>query len=322
MRNALGSTLAAVALAVCSLTGYAQNYPVKPVRIIVPFPAGGNTDIVARLIAQNLSTIWGQQVIVDNRPGGATNIGTELVIRSPADGYTILMGGAANAVNMALFRKPSYELLRDLAPIVLCTTGASVLAVHPSVPVKNLRELIALARKRPGELNYASAGIGSANHMAGELFTSMAKINITHVPYKGNPPAFADTVGGHVEMVFGGVTSMVPLIDNNRLRPIAIGSKQRFPSVPNIPTFDEAGVPGYEAQTWFGLMAPAKTPPELIQKINADVSKILKSPEITKRLIADGQNPGGQPVDEFIAFIRSDLEKFARLVKEANIPQQ
>ncbi len=315
----LAFTMLATAIAAPALS---QNYPVRTVRIVVPYAAGGNTDIVARMVAQHLSTAWGQQVIVDNRPGGATNIGSEMVARAQPDGHTLLMGGASNAINMTLFRKPPYDTLKDFSPIVLCTVGANLLSVHPSIPVKNLRELMALARARPGQLNFASSGIGSSNHMAGELFKLMAKINIAHVPYKGNTPALADLVGGHVEMGFAGITAQIPLMDSGRLRGIAVSSKERFPAIPNIPTFNESGLPGYESSTWFGLLAPAGTSPEIVRKVNADVAKILARKDIRDKLAADGQVPGGGSIDSFAKFLRDEIAKYARVIKAASVSLQ
>src|SRR5690349_16835132 len=261
----------------------AQSYPTRPVRVVVPYAAGGNTDFTARVIATKLSEVFGQQVVVDNRPGGATNIGTEVVAKAAPDGYMMLMGGASNAINMGLFAKPPYNTLRDFAPIILCVKGANVLTAHPSLPAKNLKELIALARAQPGKLNFGSSGIGSSNQMAGELLKVMAGINIVHVPYKGNAPALTDLLGGHVEMIFSGVPALVPHIQSGRIRAIAIGSLKRFPALPQVPTFDEAGVKGYEATTWFGLMAPGKTPKDITSRLNTEVDKALKSPDIKER---------------------------------------
>jgi tripartite-type tricarboxylate transporter receptor subunit TctC len=323
--NALSPQLrlaAAVAAALAASAAWAQTYPTRTVRIVVPYAAGGNTDIVARLIAQHLTSGWGQQVIVDNRAGGATNIGSELVARAQPDGYTLLMGGASNAVNMTLFRKPPYDTLRDFTPIVLCTVGANLLSVHPSVPAKNLRELIALAKARPGQLNFATSGIGTSNHMAGELFKLMARIDITHVPYKGNAPALTDLVGGHIEMAFAGITAQVPLIKAGKITPIALSSKERFPAIPEIPTFDESGLPGYESSTWFGMLAPAATPADIVRKVHADVARILARQDIRERLTADGQIPGGGPSEQFAKFIRDEVAKYARVIKAAKVPLQ
>jgi tripartite-type tricarboxylate transporter receptor subunit TctC len=312
----------ALVAATIAVPAWGQNYPTRTVRVVVPYAAGGNTDIVARMVAQHLTASWGQQVIVDNRPGGATNIGSELVARAQPDGYTLLMGGASNAINMTLFRKPPYDTQKDFTPIVLCTVGANLLSVHPSVPAKNLRELMALARARPGQLNFASSGIGSSNHMAGELFKLMAKINITHVPYKGNAPALTDLVGGHIEMGFAGITAQIPLIDSGKLRAIAVSSRERFPAIPKIPTFNESGLPGYESSTWFGLLAPAGTPPDIVRKVNADVAKVLGRPDVKEKLAADGQVPGGGSIDSFAKFIRDEIAKYARVIKTASVPLQ
>jgi tripartite-type tricarboxylate transporter receptor subunit TctC len=300
----------------------AQNYPVRPVRVIVPFTAGGNTDLTARSIGARLSEVFGQQVVVENRPGGATNIGTELVAKAPPDGYTILMGGATNAINMSTQAKPPYDTLRDFAPIILCVKGANLLAIHPSVPARNLKELIALAKARPGQLNFASSGLGSSNQMAGELLKMMANINIVHVPYKGNPQAITDTMAGHVEMVFSGVPALIPHIQSGRLRAIAIGSLKRFTAVPEVPTFDESGVKGYEATTWFGLMAPVKTPKEIVARWNVEVGKILASPDLKGRFLNEGLEPMGGTQEEFGKFIRVEIEKYARVVSATGMKPQ
>ena len=305
-----------------ALPAAAQNYPTRPVRVIVPYAAGGNTDFTARAIGAKLSEVFGQQIIVDNRPGGATNIGTEVAAKAPADGYVMLMGGASNAINMSLFAKPPYNTLRDFAPIVLCVQGANVLTTHPSVPAKNLKELIALARAQPGKLNFASSGIGSSNQMAGELLKVMAKVNIVHVPYKGNAPALTDTLAGHVEMMFSGVPAVVPHIQSGRIRAIGIGSLKRFAALPQVPTFDESGLKGYEATTWFGLMAPAKTPREIVTRWNAEVGKILASSDIKERFMNDGLEPMGGSPEAFGKFIRAEIDKYAGVIKTAGVQQQ
>ena len=300
----------------------AQTYPAKSVRVIVPYAAGGNTDFTARAIGERLTPVFKQQVIVDNRPGGATNIGTEAVARAAPDGYTLLMGGASNAINMSLYNKLPYDTLRDFDPIILCVQGANVLVVHPSVPAKNLKELIALAKAQPGKLNFASSGLGSSNQMAGELLKVMAGINIVHVPYKGNAPAITDLLGGHVEMNFSGVPALVPHISSGRVRAIAIGSLKRFPALPQVPTFDESGLKGYEATTWFGLLAPAKTPKEIVTRWNVEVDKILKSAELRERFINDGLEPMGGSPESFTKFIRSEIDKYAKVIKAAGIKKQ
>jgi len=321
MNRKLQAVLAAWAVA-HSVTASAQSYPVKNVRIVVPYAAGGNTDFTARAIAERLTPVFKQQVIVENRPGGATNIGTEIVAKAPPDGHTLLMAGASNAINMSLFRKLPYDTVRDFEPVTLCVQGANVLSIHPSLPAKTLRELIALAKAQPGKLNFASSGLGSSNHMAGELLKVMAGINIVHVPYKGNAPALTDTVGGHVEMIFSGVPALVPHIESGRLRAIAIGSLKRFAAIPKVPTFDESGLKGYEATTWFGLMAPARTPKDIITRLNVEVDRILSSADLKERFLNEGIDPIGGPAEAFARFIRAEIDKYARVIKAANVPQQ
>lgn len=299
----------------------AQQYPTKPVRVIVPYAAGGNTDYTARAVGARLTDVFGQQVVVENRPGAGTNIGSELVAKAPADGHTLLMGGAANAINVSYFAKMPYDTLRDFAPVVLCVQGANVLSVHPSLPAKSLRELIALARAKPGQLNFASSGLGGSNQMAGELFKVMAKLNIVHVPYKGNTPALADAVGGHIEMVFAGVPALLPLVRSGRLRALAIGSLKRFVAMPEVPTFDEAGVPGYEATNWFGLMAPVKTPREIVMRLNTEIGKILGGPDLKDRFLNEGLEAKGGSPEDFGRFIRAEIEKYAKVVKMAGLKQ-
>ena len=301
-----------LALSLTSLLGVnpsdAQNYPTKMVRIVVPFAAGGNTDFTARSIGTKLTEVLGQPFVIDNRPGASTNIGSEMIAKSAPDGYNLLMGGAANAINVAVLAKVPFDLLHDLTPIVLCVKGANVLSIHPSLPTKTLSELLSLAKSRPGQLNYASSGVGSSNHMAAELLKYMAGININHIPYKGNAPALTDLIGGHVEILFSGVPALLPHIKSGRIRPIAIGSPRRFAAVPQVPTFEEAGLKGYEASTWFGLMAPAKTPKEIVSKLNTEVGKILASSDIRDRYQVEGLEPQGGSIESFNQFILSEIQ--------------
>lgn len=299
----------------------AQSYPTKTVRIVVPFVAGGNTDFTGRTIAAKLTEALGQQFIVDNRPGGYTNIGADLVVKSPPDGYNVLLASAASAINVAVVAKMPFDLQRDLAPVVLCVKGANVLAIHPSLPAKNLKELIALAKTRPGQLNYGTSGIASSNHMAGELFVHMAGIKLNHVPYKGNAPAITDLIGGHVEMSISGVPILVPHIKSGRVRAVGIGSLKRFPAIPDVPTFDEQGLKGYEASTWFGMFVPSKTPRDIITKINSEVGKVLASKDIRERYLAEGLEPQGGTPEEFAKFVRSEIDLYLRLAKAANLPK-
>lgn len=313
--------IAGLGLLVAAAPVLAQNWPARTVRIIVPYAAGGNTDYTARTVAAKVTEMWGQQVVVDNRPGGGTNIGSELAATAAPDGYTLFMGGASNAINMTLYAKPPYNTARDFQPVVWCVQGAALLAAHPSLPAKNVKELIALAKARPGQLNYGHAGLGSSNHMAGELLKYMAGINIVHVPYKGNTPSITDAIAGNVEMVFSGVPALVPHIKSGRLRPIAISSLERFPAVPDIPTFHESGVKGYEASNWFGLMAPSKVPKDIVNKVNADVNKALAMKDVRERFDRDGLITKGGTIEEFGKFIRAETEKYANVIKKAGIKQ-
>ncbi len=299
----------------------AGPYPAKSVRIIVPFAAGGNTDFTARTIAAKLTESLGQQVLVDNRPGGSTNIGSDMVVKSAPDGYTILMGGAANTINVAVLAKVPFELQRDLTPVVLCVKGANVLTMHPSLPAKNLKELIAIAKARPGQLNFATSGVASSNHMAGELFKLMAGVNVNHVPYKGNAPAMTDLIGGHIELMFSGVPLIVSPVKSGRIRAIAIGSPKRFAALPETPTFDESGLKGYEASTWFALMAPAKTPRDIVQKLNTEVGKILASKDIRDRYQVEGLEPQGGSPEDLAKWINKEIDLYVRLAKAANLPK-
>ena len=305
--------------ALASAVAYAQTYPTRAVRLVVPYVPGGGTDFTARAIAPRLSEALGQQVVVENRPGGGTNIGSELVAKATPDGYTLLMAGAANAINMSLYAKMPYDTQRDFQPVSLCVKGANVLLVHPSLPVKNLKELLALARAQPGRLNYASSGIGSANHMAGELLKLVAKVNITHVPYKGNAPALTDLIGGHIEILISGVPAVLGQIKNGRVRAIAIASLKRFPALPDTPTIDESGLKGFEATTWFGVMAPAKTSRDIVSRLNVEVGKVLAASDMRERLIGEGVEPVGGSTELFATFIREEIEKYAKVVKAAGL---
>ncbi|MCW5574543.1 MAG: tripartite tricarboxylate transporter substrate binding protein [Burkholderiales bacterium] len=317
----INSLIAGLGLLVAAAPVLAQNWPARTVRIIVPYAAGGNTDYTARTVAAKVSEMWGQQVIVDNRPGGGTNIGSELAAAAAPDGYTLFMGGASNAINMTLYAKPPYNTARDFQPVVWCVQGAALLAAHPSLPAKNVKELIALAKARPGQLNYGHAGLGSSNHMAGELLKYMTGINIVHVPYKGNTPSITDAIAGNVEMVFSGVPALVPHIKTGRLRPIAISSLERFPAVPEIPTFHESGVKGYEASNWFGLMAPSKVSRDIVNKVNTDANKALAMKDVRERFDRDGLITKGGTIEEFDKFIRAETEKYANVIKKAGIKQ-
>ena len=307
---------------IISCGAFAQSPQPKIVRIVNPFAAGGNTDLVTRALIERLAPVLKQQFIIENRPGAMTNIASEYVIKAAPDGATLLMGGASNAINMSLFANPPYDTLRDFEPVILCFKGANVLAVHPSLPARNLRELIALARAQPGKLNYASSGLGSSNHIGGELLRMMAKIDIQHVPYKGNNPALTDTLGGHVHMIFAGVPAVLPHTESGRLRAIGISTLKRSPAMSAVPTFDESGVRGYEATNWFGLLAPAKTPREAVERLNRATDGVLKSPDFRERFVREGLEAAGGSAESFGQFLREEIAKYAKVIKFADIPRQ
>lgn len=300
-------------------TGSGQAYPARPVRFIVPYVPGGGVDFVGRIVAQKLSETWAYPVVVENRPGGGTNIGSELVARSAPDGYTLLIGGVPNTANMTLFKKVPYDVVRDFAPVTRMTTAPNLLVVHPSVPAKSVKELIALAKSRRGELTYASAGIGSSNHLSGELFRIMAGVDILHVPYKGGGAAVTDLLAGQVSMYFSTTPSSMPFVRAGRLRALAITSARRSPIVPDVPTIAESGLPGFEQSAWHGLFAPAGTPQAVVGKLHDEAVRVLRLPEITERLAAQGVDVVASSPAEFAAFIKQDVAKYAKLVKTAGI---
>ena len=317
--------MAATAGIACIITSgvctgvHAQSYPSRTIRLVVPYVPGGGVDFVGRLIAQKLTEAFGQTVFVDNRPGGGTNIGSELVARAAPDGYTLLVGGVPNTANMALYQKLPYDTLKDFAPVILIDTAPNLLAVHPSVPAKSVRELIGLAKVKRGALTYASAGIGSSNHLAGELFRVMAGIDIVHIPYKGGGAAITDLLAGQVSMYFGTTPSTLPFVQNGKLRALGVTTAKRTAAAPEVPTIAEAGLPGYEQSAWHGLLAPAGTPEPVIAKLHAEMSKAVRSRDLIDKFAAQGIDViGGSPA-EFAAFIRGDIAKYAKLVKTAGI---
>jgi len=295
------------------------GYPARPVRLIVPSSAGGGTDIVARIIAPELSKRLGQQVVIENRPGAGTMIGIEIAAKSPPDGYSLLMGLSTLAINSALYKKVPYDPVRDFAPITVAVTSASILVVHPSLPVKTLKELIAFARARPGQLNYASAGNGTYPHMTYELFLSMAKLKMVHIPYKGTAPAMIDMLAGQVATMAATVLTGLPHIRAGRLRPLGITSAKRSDVVPDIPTVAEGGLPGYESVQWYAVLAPAKTPTEIVARLNAELVHVLRSPEIKKRFAADAAETVGNTPEQFARHIRSELDKWAKVARDAGL---
>ncbi len=313
------SALLPLLLVALALPVAAQQYPAKPVRIVVPFPPGGPTDIVARLMAPKMAEALGQQVIIDNRGGAGGAIATEQVAKSAPDGYTLIMGTIGGlAVAKSLNPKLGYDTLRDLAPITQSVTVTSVLVTHPSVPAKNVRELLALAKKGSGKLNYASSGNGTITHLAGELFKLMGKIDITHVPYKGGAPALVALVSGEVDMSYENSLIITPHIKSGKVKGLAVTGAKRSALLPDLPTIAET-LPGYSASGWYGLLAPAAVPKTVITRLHSEAVKALRAPDVVEKLSGQGAEPVASTPEEFTAFIRSETDKWAKLVKAANI---
>jgi len=315
IRSVRGVLLGSV-LAVLAAGGQAQTYPTHPIRLVVPFPAGGTTDILAREVGQKLSVSLGQSVVIDNRPGAAGNIGSDLVAKSAPDGYTLLMCTVStHAINPNLYAKLPYDHLKDFVPVVLVASVPNVLEVTPALPVNSVADLIRLAKEKPGQINFASSGSGTSIHLSGELFKTQAGVDMTHVPYKGSAPALTDLIGGQVQVMFDNLPSSLPQIKAGKLRAIAVTSAQRAPALPDIPTIAESGLPGFEATSWFGIVAPTGTPPAIIARINADVNQWLQSPEAREKLLAQGALAAGGTPEQFAAYIRAETEKWAKVVK-------
>jgi tripartite-type tricarboxylate transporter receptor subunit TctC len=317
MKKLLSGALLVLAAATAG-TSFSQTYPSKPVRIIAPFAPGGGTDFIARLIAQKLTERIGQQVIVENKPGAGGNLGAEFAVKSPPDGYTLLLIAGSYTVNPSLY-KLSFDPVNDISPIVQLSQGPFVVAVHPSVPAKTLKELIDYARREPDKLSYASAGSGSITHLASELFLDMAKIKMVHVPYKGTGPALNDTIAGNTQLIFGSVATTLQFIKSGRLRGLAVTTPQRITAAPELPTVAEAGVPGYEVVLWHGLVGPKGLPSGAVERINQAANDALKSKDVADLLATDGVAPAGGAPETFRALIKADIERWSKVVKQANI---
>ena len=305
----------AVLLAALATSAFAQGYPSKPAKVIVPYPPGGPTDIVARVVSQKLSEQTGQQFIVENRPGAGGNIGAEAVAKSPADGYTLLVATTAHAINPALFKSLNYNLVKDFAPVSQLTSGPLVIVANPSLPAKNVKELIALAKTKPGTLNYASSGNGQSTHLSAELFGAMAGVKMNHIPYKGSAPALTDVMGGQASLMFDTMLSAMPQVKSGKLKAIAVTSAARSPAAPDLPTVAESGLPGYEAIAWNGLLAPSGTPAEVVNKLNAELKKALDAPDVKDRFSAQGFGAAWNTREAFAKFIQAELDKWAKVVK-------
>jgi tripartite-type tricarboxylate transporter receptor subunit TctC len=312
-RCALMATLAFVSAGAAAQG--AANYPAKPIRYIVGYTPGGTADMLARAVGQKLTEAWGQQVIVENRPGGGTNIGTEIAARSAPDGYTLFMPTVANAINPTLYPKLNFDPVKDFAYIINYAKVPGILVVHPSVPVKNAKELIALARARPNELRHGSTGIGSPHHLAGEIFKTMSGVKMIHVPYRGATPAIADVIAGHIEVYFGAMVSTLPHAKGGRLRALAVTSAKRVAAAPDVATLDEQGLKGFETGSWFGMAVPAATPREIINKLHAEATRSIAAPELRKRMSAEGAEFVGDTPEQFTAFFKSEMVKWGKAVK-------
>jgi tripartite-type tricarboxylate transporter receptor subunit TctC len=295
------------------------GYPVKPVRLVVPSSPGGGTDITARILAPRLTEALGQQVVVENRAGAGTMIGIEVVAKSPADGYTLLMGLSTLAINPAMYKKVPYDAVRDFAPITQVISAPNMLVVHPSIPVKTVKELIAFTRARPGQLNYASAGHGTNPHLSMELFLSMTGLKVVHIPYKGLAPGMVDLLAGHVSLATATMLTGLPHVKSGRLRCLGTTGAQRAAVLPEYPTIAEAGVPGYEASQWYGVLAPTGTSREIVARLNAEIVRILQTPDMKQKLVADGTDPVGSSPDEFARYIKSELTKWGKVARDAGI---
>jgi tripartite-type tricarboxylate transporter receptor subunit TctC len=311
--------LAGAAVMAGAPAGAATGYPDKPIRLIVPFPPGGSTDLVARVVGQKLADSWGQQVVIDNRPGANGMIGAEIVARAAPDGYTLVLGTIGPfAINAGLYKMP-YDIVKDFAPVTYSANIANVLVVNPAVPAKDVKELLALARAKPGTLTFGSSGTGGAPHMAVELLKILAKVNVTHVPYKGGGPAMADLVGGQITGSFASMPSAIPFIKAGKLRALGVSSSKRSPALPDAPTVAEAGVPGFSVLDWQGFFTAPKTPPEIVNKLNAEIRRILALPDVQERLTAAGVEIYTTTPKEWGDFVKSEVEKWQKVTKEAGI---
>lgn len=309
------SILAAALLAASPLAA-AQDYPVKPIRLVVPFTPGGSTDILARMVGQKLSDAFGQQVIIDNRPGAGGNIGVEIVSKSPPDGYTLVMGHIGTfGVNPSLYPKLPYDPIKDFQPITLVAMVPNLMSVNPKLPAKSVKEFIALAKAKPGTLNFGSGGNGSAAHLAGEYFKLLTKTDIVHIPYKGTAPGITDLIAGNISMMITGVPPQLAHVKSGRLRPLAVATAKRLPLLPELPTIAEAGVAGYEATQWYGVLAPAKTPEAIVARLNAEIVKALRGADIKERLSAEAAEPVGNTPEQFAAHIKAEIARWAPVIK-------
>lgn len=315
--SGLLSTLTAMTLMAFTESVPAQSYPNGPVRMIVPFPPGGGVDDMARILGKELTASLEKSIVIDNRGGANGNIGTEIAAKAPHDGYTLLLTGAGLVTNVSLYRNLPFDPIKDFAPISLLAFAPNVLLVHPSVPAKSLAELTALAKAKPGQLQYGSAGSGSTPHLAAELFKSMAHVDMLHIPYKGTGPATVALLGGEISLIFLPAIAALPQVKSGRLRALAVTSATRLPAEPNLPTIAESGLPGYESSQWYGVLAPAGTPGDILNFLNAQIVKIMHAPDMRQRLINDGSVPVGSSREQFAVHIKAEIAKWAKVIKQS-----
>ena len=315
MTNAISRVTALLLLCLVTSAAMAQAWPAKPIRYVVPFPPAGATDILARFVGDKLSPVFGQQVIIDNRPGAAGNVGTDFVAKSAPDGYTILMATAAQFINETLYTKLPFSLERDFAAVALIAHVPNIMEVHPSVPARTVKEFITLAKSKPGQINYASSGSGTSIHMSAELFKMMTGVDMVHVPYKGSGPALIDLMSGQVSVMFDNLPSSMPYLKSGRLRAIAVTTSGRYPGLPAVPTISESGVRGFEAVAAFGVVAPVATPRNVIMRLNTEINRAIQLPDMRERFAQQGAIPAPGTPEEFGAFIHSEIAKWAKVVK-------
>ena len=318
-RAAFRGALAATALALIAFGAQAQTYPNKPIRWIVPFPPGGSTDLLARVVGQKLTESWGQTVVVENRGGAGGTLGAAEAAKAAPDGYTLLMGAIHHTIATSAYSKLPYDFQRDFAPITVVAIVPNVMVVNPSVPAKTVKELIAHAKANPGKLTYGSAGMGTAHHLIGEVFNQRAGVDILHVPYKGSAPAVSDLIGGQISVMYDTVASCLPHVKAGKLRPLGVATAKRSSALPDVPTIAEAALPGFEVTTWFGALAPVKTPKEIVAKLNAEMVRILNMPDVRKRLLDSGAEPVGNTPEQMAAQIKKETEDFGKVVRQAKI---
>ena len=316
----VGSTLASIVLVLSTVVAAAQDkYPNKSIRVIVPVAPGGGTDFIARLIGQKMSEAWGQPVIVDNRPGGAGNLGVEIAAKAVPDGYTLVIPITSFPINPSLYSKLPFDTVRDFAPVTLVASAPLLLVVNPGAQANSVNELIALAKARPGQLNYANSGSGTTAHLAGELFKRMAGVDIVSIAYKGGGPAVIDLIAGNVQIYFSTVPAALPQVKAGRLRALAVTSSKRLNDIPDVATVSESGLPGFEVVAWFGMFAPGKTPQPIVKKLNGEVVGILGMPDVREKMSGQGLIPGGNTSEELGVFLKAEIAKWSKLIKEANI---